>query len=239
MTARPIAPFAAFSRAAFSLATCALAACALPGCGVTDTGNPPLSPPDPSRLDILALAAGQITIIGEAGAIEPGAGLIRATNLDDDADPVDATVRPDGGFELAIAAEAGDVVRLQRVQGAERSLPIDIDATAAMLVEDALPCLELDPARELALGAIDGPTEGVIAIENRCAEGVTLEVAPRRDTGGVVATLEPSAIEPGGGGVLRVVLGPLAASEQEEVVLLRVIAPSVDRRAITVRAERR
>lgn len=205
-----------------------------PGCAVTDTGNPPLTPPDTGLMSSMFLGAGQLTITGAAGAIvEPG-GVLRLTDLSNAAEPVDAPVQADGSFSVTLFAETGAVLRLQHVAGPDRSTPIDVLSEPLAPAPTPLPCLTLDPPLELRAGTVDAATERTVSVQNDCDAAVTLGARTRREAPDLAVTpaLDATELAPGEQTTLRLAIAP--SGEAEAVVLLETTTPEAATRALTV-----
>lgn len=204
------------------------------GCVVTDTGNPPLAPPDTGAMRSMFLGAGQLTIIGDPGAIVDPGGVVRFTDLTTDSDPVDAEVQPDGSFSVVLFAEADAVLRVQHVAGPDRSVPVDLLASTLEAASISLPCLVLEPALEVRVGAVEEPVERSVAIRSECDAPVGLRARTRRAAPplSVTPALDDTELAPGAETTLRLRLAP--SGEAEAVVLLEISAPEMVNRAITV-----
>lgn len=209
----------------------------LAGCAVTDTGNPPLSPPDPDGLSSMFLAAGQVTLGGAPGTWEDGAGIVRITNLQTSDVSTDAPVAMDGSFSATVAAETGAVLRIQHIVGPDRSLPVDVIADSAQLAPTPVACLRLVPALELNAGSLEEPLEDAIRIENDCAEAVELTARGRTTSPSlsVAATPATLSVASGDAGELRLTIQP-PAEDSEEVLLFDITGAETGTRAVTVRA---
>lgn len=215
---------------------------ALSGCAVTDTGNPPLSPPDPDETIVMSLLGGTVSVQGMAGAVDGSAGVVRVTNLDDGSEPVDAPLEADGSFSASLQAEVGDVIRLQRVEGALRSAPLDLDAGSGAPAEVGLPCLSVS-TNALDAGVLVRTTDFELQVDNGCDAEVQLAARfrgadnptmPSVDSPLPLASNPAEAVLPAGASTtLTVAVSPPSAPEGEEVLLL-VIDGGSARRALTV-----
>ncbi len=212
----------------------ALVALGLVGCAVTDTGNPPLTPPDPGRMETMFLAGGSLTLRGQPGAVASGDGVMRVTDLSTARPPVDAPIAADGSFTLQLLAESDAVLRLQHVVGADRSAPLDRDASTLAAAPVASPCVSLEPALEVRAGAGDEATVEAVELVNGCDEPVSLLARVRETSPPLAVTprLSAARLEPGARGVLSLELAPAAGAEA--TVLLELAGSSVGVRAITV-----
>jgi hypothetical protein len=202
---------------------------ALSACDITDTGNPPMAPViDPTLVDGAVPLGDPVLVTGAGGAIQPAAGIVRLTNLEDGSDPVDAPVAPDGSFEANIVAMDGDVVRVQAIAGERRSGPLDLEVGPFVAIVPALDCLVLDPSSTLVLAPA---STGAIEIANECASDVMLASSVRR-TAGISITLEAAQVA--AGATVAAVVETDASASGEEVIFVAADSPAADRRPITV-----
>ncbi|MGE0791419.1 MAG: hypothetical protein AB7S26_37440 [Sandaracinaceae bacterium] len=207
---------------------------ALAGCAVTDTGNPPLSPPDTAQMGTMFLAAGQVTVFGTEGALSPGEGIVRIVDLTSVAAPIDAPVRTDGSFTTSFGAESDAIFRVQHITAEHthderRSAPIDLASPDLVPVPDAPGCVTI--ARELVVRP--GEASAALALTNDCADEVALSARSRRAASPLVTAIDaPGRVAPSGMATLDVSLGE---DDTDEVLLIEITAPEVATRAVTVR----
>ncbi|MFK7986206.1 MAG: hypothetical protein AB8I08_09250 [Sandaracinaceae bacterium] len=215
---------------------------ALSGCVVTDTGNPPLTPPDPDETVVMSLLGGTVTVQGMAGAVDGSSGVVRLTNLDDGSAPVDAPIQADGSFSAALQADIGDVLRLQRVEGSLRSVPVDLDAGSGEPAEVRVPCLSVSTTF-LDVDVLEATTDFDVTVDNNCGAEVLVETRFRGADGPTMPSIDsplPIAPDPnravlpaGGSTTMTLSVSPPSAPEGEDVVLL-LVDDGAARRAVTV-----
>lgn len=235
-----------------SLLTVGLLAFPLWGCS-EESVSPKLEPPttvpmppilDTSRVSCRSAPSGDAgleatVVVGEAGAVDPAVGIVRAYNLDDTSPPVEAPIADDGGFEVPLDVSPGSSVRLELIAPYAGSGPSDfvveeLDAPLAPLVEPLGDCLSFDSGYLLW---VEPGTVGELVVEGFC-DGVEL-VAPRprsdRDRIRVGANLDwPLTLE--NGVPLSVDVEVLEGEPGDEYLFfLEAIAPEPDRRAVSVR----
>ena len=205
-------------------------------CAPVDTGNPPLDPSDATtdlgRVEGMFLAGGGTTYTGFAGAVTPPAGSVHITNLDDESDIWTGPVAADGSFSVFVEDAVGEVLRLQIVDGAARSRPVDSgDGFETALVAEPT-CLRMPTwiGFELSEGeAADVSFE----VTNLCATAVEWGAwEPRTESGLITAWPAPERLAPGE--TRSFDLSIVNRGQDEEVLLLSVLAPVESRRALTV-----
>lgn len=197
----------------------------LQACSITETGNPPAVPTlDEGSVDGTSLFGGSVDVRGAPGAVDPPAGVVRATNLENANPTVDWPVEADGSFAGRLSAEVGDVVRLQVVGDEARGEPLDLDASTFEPVPSALPCL--DVTRDLPIAG-----EGDVRIENGCEDAAEIEVVRLRVGAAYSFDAGAFTVEPGASHVIHV----STTTGGEDVLLLETSAPLVARFAVTLR----
>ena len=196
------------------------------------TGTPQ---PDPPNLDIrnvrvVPMRTPFVQVLGTAGAA--AGGTVRVVNLDTMLPPVDTPVAADGSFELTIDGSTGNTLRLQVRDGARRSDPVDVLAADPLaLVEHPIGgCLAIAPPFEAVLSG----GSATIALTNGCGSPIALSRVALRVSGAPFEVVTaPSSIAAGETVSIEVrALG--ASSGAEEILLVEVTAPSVDRFALTL-----
>jgi len=210
------------------------------GCAI----SPKPEPPEASlnlggvKADTLVAVFGDLDIVGEPGTAQPPGALIRAYPLDTSDPPIEATVKPDGSFELLGVASKGEEVRLQLVTEDSRSEPLDVvvgerGSPCVAALRPLTSCLELDPVKEIELGS--RPT---LTVRNGCASAVTLAAPrPRRELTelGLGTNIAwPATLQSGETLTINIQLTS-TASFDEELFFVEATAPERDRRPITLR----
>ncbi|RLB65410.1 MAG: hypothetical protein DRI90_02110 [Deltaproteobacteria bacterium] len=214
------------------------AACA--GCGISPKPQPPIPGSGFDFGQVITHETGTFgpkAIEGGPGAASPAGAVVRAVNLELPEDPVDGIIADDGSFEVELTLLEGNEVRLQIIDGDDRSEPIDVvvgpDDTSPTLAWRALDdCLSLTPPLE-----IDSSVAQTIELHNGCGEVVTLiEPYLRRPvTGLTVGTGGTWPTQVDGDSAISVpVQFQAPTGTLEEVVFIEVTAPAADRRPITV-----
>lgn len=212
------------------------------GCGISPKPEPPSAEPTLPVIDPVQIVSQEPTdgppeptIVGGPGAVEPPDGIVRATNLDDTGDPLDAVIQADGSFALWLDLFAGDEIRLQVITDAVRSEPFDFVVVSG---KGALPaprpladCLILAPAAQ-----IDITKSLQVVVTNRCPFDVSVN-APlvRRPASGWIAgagALWPSLLAPAAK-VTIAMQAPAGVDDAEEVIFIEAVGPQTDRRPIT------
>lgn len=204
-------------------------------CGPVDTGNPPLMPSDTiadvDLVDGQFLLGGGTTLTGGAGAITPATGFVHVTNLDSSGEVQIAPVEADGSFAVSLLADFDDVLRLQVVDGPDRSVPIDSADGFETTLPDALACLEMPKWIGVALAPGD-PDSVSFEVTNLCDETVEWGTWRSRASAGLITSIPAAAsLALGESRSFVVRVSPEAG---EEVLLLPIVAPAESRRALTV-----
>lgn len=212
------------------------------GCGISPVPSPPEDAPtlDESGLSLLGVESldqvGIISFAAAPGTVDPAEGNVIITNLSQANAPSVVSVSADGSFAVAVSAFPSHVLRFQVVADT-RSEPLDLrvdnTGTTLTVVEPVVECLEISPARWLGL---DGPTDATsIVIRNLC--DVPVDLGPpqfrRGQAGFSFSPTNALSLAPSEVGFITVSANGSAA-EFEDVLLIDVLAPEVERRAITV-----
>jgi hypothetical protein len=204
----------------------------LVGCSVSPIPDPPnLQPPDLSRI-MVETGTSVPGLLGEPGAVEPGADLW-VVNLDTMEPPVTIVTDPDGGFDSGgIPAFVGQELRLQARMGALRSDPVDFLVGGGEIVRPTASCLVLEPTLELALEA---EMTTSIQIANDCGSPARIDAIRLRAPSAAIAieTASPLDIADGGSATIDIFFRPDASGLLEEIVILDVTLPEIDRRVVT------
>ncbi len=220
------------------------------GCTVSPQPSPPWEPPpdpiDPPAFDDDRVGLGVspegegllqtlVTIVGGPGTVDPPDGVVILTNLETDDAPSIAAVTPDGGFEIVIAAQPGNVIRFQARTDEARSEPVDLllDGASFVPAMTDFNCLVIEPAIWLELDG-EGDARSLV-FRNDCQEPLTF-VAPRLRRGNAGLTFSPTApfsLDPGVSSTLTVhaVSGD---TEDEDVLYLEIDSPTAGRRPVTI-----
>lgn len=211
----------------------------LAGCGVD-----PLPEPPSLVGDLLGQACGacdgQGKVTGRPGSVT-GADRIWVVNLDGQEPPVTAPVAADGSFELFVSAMEGDEIRLQARRDELRSEPRD----AVMVTSGALgaaprplsSCFVVAPELAFTDTTVGDAAPKALRLQHTCAaplqiDAVTLR-APSADFT-VTAPAVPLVLAPGAFADVSVDFAPSAVGLREEVLLIEVAQPEVDRRPVTL-----
>jgi hypothetical protein len=214
------------------------------GCTISPVPSPPVDQPD---LDEDGLGINNpetevdldsyVTITAAPGTVDPAEGVVVLTNLDTTDLPSQVAVRDDGSFSIAVVAEGLQVLRLQVLGAETRSEPVDLalDANASgfSVVTPVLECLQIEPARWVGLESAEDSRS--IALRNECDETVQIDPpALRRGQAGFsFAATSALEIEPGETTFITVNANGVGA-EIEDVLLLDIVAPEPERRALTI-----
>ena len=215
-----------------------------PGCGFTPVPEPPnINPPDTTLIEGIA-ERGDLHVLleGSAGAVEPGL-VLWAVNLDSTEPPVTAVSEEDGSFSLTVAGTVEDELRLQVRSDEARSEPVDVvvEETGELHRSARMECLRLAPPFDLDFEtlAVDGRATLDVAISNDCTDEVIIDAARIRvePSDYSVETAMPLSITAGGTAEIDVRLAPTAPGLIEELLLLGISAPEIERRPITLIGE--
>lgn len=222
-----------------SAAACLLA---LAGCSISPVPSPPAEQPDLDADGLGVLGVESIDMFGfvsfdaQPGTVDPAEGTVVVTNLSNADAPSVVAVRSDGSFSIGLAALPLDVVRFQVVADT-RSEPVDLTinatATGATIAEPVLECLVFEPGAWVGLELEDDARS--ITVRNDCDEDVELD-APLLRRGQAGFSFTPTAattIAAGEVGFITVRSNG-SAPEVEDVLFVDVLAPAVERRAITL-----
>jgi hypothetical protein len=220
----------------------------LAACTVSPKPEPPITVPKPPTLDASHVSCraldsgGDPVIVGSPGAVDPAEGFVRAYNLDDTAEAVEAAVTADGGFEVSLAVEPGDEVRLEVIGPTAGSGPSDlvvgeIGAALTPVVRALGDCLSLNPGGLLWV-APGGA--GELLVEDLCGGGIELATPRPRsalDRLEVGTNLTwPVTLSANVPAALRVTV--LAGGPGDEYLFfVEATAPVAERRAVSVRLE--
>lgn len=194
---------------------------------VLASGCAPGTPPDPphvERLELTPAIEDHVLVLGTRGAAEPGLDLV-GLSLDRTTDPTAGFVAADGSFLLEVPGLEGDVLRIQTVDAGLRSTPLDVIASFGTpeAWTPALACLSVPSAIDLA-------TTSAMEITSDCQEAVAITLALRTPAPLTIGEAE-ATVPPGGS--LEIELAR-AGGPVDAVVLVSVIAPIADRRAVSV-----
>jgi hypothetical protein len=219
------------------------------GCSISPKPEPPDATFDPTRVNLAPeeVRGGTITVRGPAGTASPPGAVVRIYNLDSDAAPVDALVAADGSFQAVVQGNPGDELRVQLLSDAERLPPVDVTESGVTVPPAGSPdtgvvlatspygdCLVTDPAFELAL-----QDRGTVVVQNGCATSLDIgEPVLRRATAGVTidaGVTWPVTLAAGQSLSISIVVGS-GSSFTEEILIIPILGPEVDRRAITLYA---
>jgi hypothetical protein len=216
---------------ALVLSVVAVASIGMVSCSGTPQPNPP-------SLDASRIGSTRSTqLLGTPGAIEPPDAELWITPLDTASDPQLVMPRPDGSF--AATALEGAWQRLQpKLRIGDRTLrgPIlDIEVTDVITLPPlSLPCWRVPFEEEAPDTMVGGASEIAIEIVNDCAEPLVIGAAAPRRASEVTVIETPTEIAPGARAAVRALFAPIAEGEREEVVIVDLASPSVERRWVTV-----
>ncbi len=142
--------------------------------------------PEPPSLDGRTITTGDIvpvvnndsrTFSATPGAATPGA-TVRVLNLDRTTPAVATTVNADGSFTVSVPASLGEELRVEAINEAGRSAPIDfIYAQPTLLPSPRHACISLTPGPFVPFVAAGSST---LVIQNDCDEAVLLSGARTR-----------------------------------------------------------
>lgn len=217
----------------------------LAGCVATETGNPSARPElDPAVVegevipnDPMLPSPPMVAVRGRAGSVDPPTGQIRGWGLERTGPAAFADVDAEGGFVLYVHAAESEPVRLEvEAPDGTRSLPVDVrvsSTTGLMLAMVANDCLAMEP-ETLFLSTAPG-RDVAIVLTNACAEPVDRSEATLRNAESAFSVIDegPLSIPPGESSTVRV----RATGAAEDIVLIRVLAPRPELRAVSVLAE--
>ncbi|MFT5356610.1 MAG: hypothetical protein ACI9KE_003835 [Polyangiales bacterium] len=201
-------------------------------CTVTDTGNPPASPDiDPDLVENDSTSTGSFTLRGLPGAVFPAEGVLRITPFGL-APPRTVTVQPDGSFEVVIdfAADGNDALRVQVVQGALRSEPLDFDPAGRLSASPG--CLIMRAWSQVLL---DETNESTFAVEmtNECEESIEFG-EPRLHPDGPFTLLPATVDDLASGASSTLTLRVQRAESGEDLVFIPIRTPTSTTRVITL-----
>jgi hypothetical protein len=217
----------------------------LAGCVVSPQPSPPSITIESSTLSTVDYADGYIDgvmVIGPAGAIDPAAGVVVGTSLDNTTAPSAEPVMPDGSFRLLIFdgdGPTGGEYRIQARNGSERSAAFDFFANDGIdpAPRPHLDCLLLEPAYEIDFGVLapGASAEASVVVNNLCDVELTI-AAPRFRESDAPFSSEAEQIILAPGGATEIVVR--ASSEElgshEATLFVQEIAPMRDRRPLTL-----
>ncbi len=208
-------------------------------CGVSPQPSPPDVIFDGEGLGLtpaIELISSVVGFEAAPGTVTPADGEVIVTNLDTTGAPSVVTVRPDGGFTLAVPGIAGQTFRFQAKSGDARSEPFDLSVSLSgqgvSASQSEPPCVVFEPARWVSLDGL-GDARSVV-LRNQCAAAVSTK-APRLRRGLAGFSFSPTppiTLGPGEQTTLTVRAGD--GNEVEDVVLLDVTTPFPARRALTL-----
>lgn len=218
------------------------------GCGISPQPLPPGDElgVDASLLTLETSAVEDVRLVGAPGSVQ-GATSLRITNLDGTAPFVDAVVDDEGALSQELDGGLADVLRLQALEGEERSEPLDVtgdgEAEPVAIPPVATPCLTLSPPLEL-VGEPVGLADPVQVLEvvalNDCTTDVVLGGAALRGTSSFTMLTGPGAfpqqLTPGASFTVVVGFKSMTTGDFEDVLFLSLDAADGPRRAITVRS---
>jgi hypothetical protein len=213
------------------------------GCGVDPLPEPP--GPGPELIGgfeggVCTECDGQARLAGGPGSVLD-ADSIWVVNLDRGAPPVVVPVADDGSFGLLLHAIEGDEIRIQARRDELRSTPRDLVVPLDGALEDAhrplADCFVLPPELAFADTDIGDTTSQTVRIEHSCAAPLQLDaVVLRAPTSDYVVSAPALPIVLAAGEFVDVAIdfSPPGAGLREEVLLVEVSQPEVDRRPITL-----
>ncbi len=188
-------------------------------CTATPLPEAPAAPV-PDLIEGLGGTSSQTTFIGQLGAVEPGV-TVRIWSLGSSAASVDVVANPDGGFE-AMSPGVDGTFRIEVIGDTARSLPVDVDIMGDEVVVSA--CYELVVQQRLPIGGDD-----LITVRNVCDMDATLTARLRAPAG---ITVETTAADLLAGGRVDILVDATEAAE--EILLIELMGPASDTRAVTL-----
>jgi hypothetical protein len=221
----------------------AISALVLAGCTVDPLPEPPSAEPElvgEFHGETCLVCDAQGKLAGGPGSVE-SADSIWVVNLDGTEPPQTAPVKSDGSFELFVSALDGDEIRLQARKGDLRSEPIDlvmaVDGVLELAPRPLDDCFLLAPELQLPDTAVASSAPAIVRLEHTCDAPLSLELiglrAPTPDFE-VAAPGTPLVLASGEFVDVAVEMHPSAGGLREEVLLVEVSSPAVDRRAVTL-----
>lgn len=212
------------------LSSLIIAALVLAGCVGTPQPNPPSI--DGARLGAGTQRGTMIDIVGAVGAVEPAGATVRVTPLDSIEDPRDVLVAEDGSFSVTV--ERG-VHRLEPRLDDRRGPVVDVAVDLGLaIVRPLSPCFEVPEVQEAAATRVGEASELEVVLVNGCASEALLAGAAMRRASDFEVVEAPARIEPGARSSVRVRFTPSAEGTREEVLLVEVSGPAVERRAVSL-----
>jgi hypothetical protein len=187
---------------------------------------------------------GSVALEGGAGAVTPGGATVWAVNLDGTSPPVEVTAAPNGSFSLEIDANYGIIdagglseeYLLQIGTVDETSLPmaVRVDLSTTELVAASRPlgdCFGVIPQLQLSNGR-----QHNIALINNCAETISFSsIGLRVPHPSIALSPGPTSLALGERQTVTVDFATAGPGPHEEVLLLEISAPVIDRRAVLLR----
>jgi hypothetical protein len=216
---------------------------ALVGCGVDPLPEPPSGPPalvGEISGDACVACDGQAKLSGGPGSVTNG-DTVWAVDLDQTFPPVEAPVQSDGSFELFLVAFEGDEIRVQARRDERRSTPLDLVMVAQGVLAPAVrplgDCFVVEPELELPSTGVGQTASQTFRIQHECASTLTIDaIALRAATPDLTVTApgQPLVLAPSEFIDLSIDFHPGSPDVREEVLLIEVSSPEVDRRAVTL-----
>lgn len=171
--------------------------------------------------------------MGDPGAVSPPEGRLWVVDWDGTADPQSLPVQPDGSVE---ELPVGPEFRLQVRRDEARSMPWDF----VVVGEDIqvrpveLPCFDVSTEHEVGSVPLAGRIEAQLELRNECDTEVTLDEVALRRAGDFALESAPLTLGPGSRAQVTISFTPAAEGLREELLLIRLATPVVDRRAVTL-----
>jgi hypothetical protein len=228
-----------------------LAVVAVVGCGISPQPTPPAAQPEihAALLTMETAQTGSVEIAGEAGAVGPGAGVIRVANLDDASADAEAPVATDGSFTVVLTGDLAQAYRLQAIDEA-RSRPLDITGTTEGAPVATIPvpfgaCLASTPEAEVDFGPVglgSALVRNDITFDNGCGQTITLVGSSLRKGGvGAFVLLQPGqlplALDATESGAVAVGFKAPLAGEYEDILFVTLETATGPRRIVTVHGQ--
>lgn len=213
------------------------------GCAVDPLPEPPVT--EPQLLGdfdggVCGECDGQASLTGAPGSVA-NADVLWAVNLDLEAAPVVVPVDADGSFGLFIPAVEGNEVRIQARAGDQRSAPLDLvmllDGGVAVAPRPLAGCFVVAPELALPNTAVGATGAAVLRLEHTCAAPLQVDAVALRAASTDFAVSAPSlplVLAPGEFVDVAIDFTPAGAGLREEVLLVEISQPEVDRRPITL-----
>ena len=158
-----------------------------------DTQPPAI--PDIAQLSLSAVANGSVTVTGAAGSVEAGV-VVRVTNLRTNA-VATGTAGASGDFTIALAADAGDAIRVEALDAAGNISPAAQVAVAGGGGTSQLSIVVSEPLAGLVTGERFVLVRGTVSGDEAATVAISSIVAATTAQGGMVTFSALVPLNPG------------------------------------------